>query len=56
MDHIHYDDIAAFEEAPLDCLSLDALFLELLVATPDPLRQDGARRYRSYAFFGEGVE
>lgn len=30
MEHIHYDDIAAFEEAPLDCLSLDALFLELL--------------------------
>jgi hypothetical protein len=30
MDHIHYDDIAAFDEAPLDCLSLDALFLELL--------------------------
>jgi hypothetical protein len=30
MDHIHYDDIAEFDEAPLDCLSLDALFLELL--------------------------
>jgi len=30
MEHIHYDDIAAFDEAPLDCLSLDALFLELL--------------------------
>jgi hypothetical protein len=31
MEYIHYDDIAAFEEAPLDCLSLDALFLELLI-------------------------
>jgi hypothetical protein len=30
MDHIHYDDIATFEEEALDCLSLDALFLELL--------------------------
>lgn len=30
MDHIHYDYIAAFDEEPLDCLSLDALFLELL--------------------------
>jgi hypothetical protein len=30
MEYIHYDDIAAFDEEPLDCLSLDALFLELL--------------------------
>lgn len=34
MEHIHYDDIAAFDEEPLDCLSLDALFLELLTSTP----------------------
>lgn len=31
MEYIHYDDIAAFDEAPLDCLSLDALFLEFLI-------------------------
>lgn len=31
MEHIHYDDIAAFDEDALDCLSLDALFVELLV-------------------------
>lgn len=31
MEYIRYDDIAAFEEDPLDCLSLDALFAEWLI-------------------------
>lgn len=31
MEYIHYDDIVAFEEADLDCLSLDALFAEMLI-------------------------
>ena len=29
MEYIHYDDIAAFDEAALDCLSLEALLDEL---------------------------
>lgn len=31
MDFIHYDEIVSFDEAALDCLSLDALFAELLI-------------------------
>jgi hypothetical protein len=31
MEHIHYDYIANFEEAPLDCLSVEALTVEWLV-------------------------
>ena len=31
MEYIHYDDIADFSEADLDCLSLDALFAEMLI-------------------------
>lgn len=31
MDYIHYDDIAGFTEASLDCLSIEALFAEMLI-------------------------
>lgn len=31
MEYIHYEDIADFDEAALDCLSLDALFAEFLI-------------------------
>lgn len=31
MEYVHYDDIASFDEAALDCLSLDALFAEFLI-------------------------
>lgn len=31
MEYIHYEDIASFDEDALDCLSLDALFAELLI-------------------------
>jgi hypothetical protein len=31
MEYIHYDDIVSFDEAALDCLSLDALFVEMLI-------------------------
>ena len=41
MEYIHYDGIAAFEEAPLDCLSLDALFLELLTGDLAEEQADG---------------
>jgi hypothetical protein len=30
MDHIHYEDIAVFEEDTLDCLSIDEMLLEML--------------------------
>lgn len=31
MEYIHYEDIAAFEEDDLDCLSLEALLAELFI-------------------------
>jgi hypothetical protein len=31
MDHIHYEDIAALQEDDLDCLSIEALFAEMLI-------------------------
>lgn len=31
MEYLHYEDITGIEEAPLDCLSLDALFAELFI-------------------------
>jgi hypothetical protein len=31
MEYIHYDDIVSFDEAALDCLSLDALLVEMLI-------------------------
>tara|TARA_R110000868_G_scaffold232939_1_gene486657 strand:- start:461 stop:601 length:141 start_codon:yes stop_codon:yes gene_type:complete len=31
MEYVHYDDIVSFDEAALDCLSLDALFAEMLI-------------------------
>jgi hypothetical protein len=32
MEYVHYDHIASFEEAPLDCLSVEALTVEWLLA------------------------
>ena len=31
MTYFNYDDIAGIDESPLDCLSLDALFAELVI-------------------------